>query len=152
MNYLLDTNILLTYIRDNEIARRLEGNLNLLSAKHNLILSVVSIGELRSIAIQANWGVRKFRQMERILSDFLIADIHSEDILARYAEIDAFSQGKLQGKEHGFSARNMGKNDLWIAATASVLEATLLTTDWDFEHLDQHFLQLQLIKLADFKS
>ncbi|MEM1214116.1 MAG: nucleotide-binding protein, partial [Bacteroidota bacterium] len=76
----------------------------------------------------------------------------SEDILERYALIDTFSQGKLEERPSNLSARNMGKNDLWIAATASVLETTLLTTDKDFEHLHPHFLQLQIINLADFKN
>jgi tRNA(fMet)-specific endonuclease VapC len=40
------------------------------------------------------------------------------------------------------SARNMGKNDLWIAATASVLDIPLMTTDNDFAHLDPVFLKL----------
>ncbi len=44
-----------------------------------------------------------------------------------------------------FSAKNMGKNDLWIAATASVLSATLLTTDNDFSHLQDYFLQIERI-------
>jgi predicted nucleic acid-binding protein len=39
----------------------------------------------------------------------------------------------------------MGKNDLWIAATASVLEATLLTLDHDFNHLRNEFLQVETI-------
>jgi len=39
----------------------------------------------------------------------------------------------------------MGKNDLWIAATASVLEATLLTTDFDFDHLKGVFLEVAKI-------
>ena len=34
----------------------------------------------------------------------------------------------------------MGKNDLWIAATASVFDLTLLTMDKDFEHLNKEFL------------
>lgn len=34
----------------------------------------------------------------------------------------------------------MGKNDVWIAATASVLDATLITIDTDFDHLDGEFL------------
>jgi tRNA(fMet)-specific endonuclease VapC len=41
----------------------------------------------------------------------------------------------------------MGKNDLWIAATASVLSATLLTTDKDFDHLKDVFLSLERISL-----
>lgn len=36
----------------------------------------------------------------------------------------------------------MGKNDLWIAATASVLGAILITSDKDFEHLDRKFLTI----------
>ena len=34
----------------------------------------------------------------------------------------------------------MGKNDLWIAAVASVTRFRLLTTDADFDHLDPLFL------------
>ncbi len=43
------------------------------------------------------------------------------------------------------SARNMGKNDLWIAATAHILGAKLLTTDGDFNHLDGVFLDLKKV-------
>jgi len=41
----------------------------------------------------------------------------------------------------------MGKNDLWIAATASVLNASLITTDKDFVHLDKEFLKLLHIEM-----
>lgn len=64
----------------------------------------------------------------------------------RYAEIDTFSQGKLPNKRLGMTARNMGKNDLWIASTASLLNATLLTTDADFDHLDGAYLALKKLK------
>jgi tRNA(fMet)-specific endonuclease VapC len=74
-------------------------------------------------------------------------DINHDAVLQSYAEIDAFSQGKLTSKNLpvGMSARNMGKNDLWIAATASVLNATLLTTDDDFDHLNGVFLTVIVI-------
>jgi predicted nucleic acid-binding protein len=53
----------------------------------------------------------------------------------------------------GMSARNMGKNDLWIAATASVLKAKLLTTDRDFDHLDSEFLEVIYIDTkASYKT
>jgi tRNA(fMet)-specific endonuclease VapC len=42
----------------------------------------------------------------------------------------------------GLTARNMGKNDLWIAATGSVINATLLTIDDDFNHLNKVFLEV----------
>lgn len=44
------------------------------------------------------------------------------------------------------TSRNMGKNDLWIAATASVTNATLITTDKDFYHLNNTYLKLTIIK------
>jgi len=39
----------------------------------------------------------------------------------------------------------MGKNDLWIAATAAVTGATLLTTDRDFDKLAPRFLAREWI-------
>lgn len=60
-----------------------------------------------------------------------------------YAEIDAYSQGKHLDKKHGLSSRNMGKNDLWIAATALVTNSTLITTDKDFDHLDPEFIKVK---------
>lgn len=95
MNYLLDSNIVLIYIRNNEITQRLENQLNLFSGQHNLIISVVSVGELKSIAKQNQWGKTRWQKMLSIINDFLIADINTEEIIEKYAEIDAFSQGKL---------------------------------------------------------
>ncbi|NID13499.1 type II toxin-antitoxin system VapC family toxin [Fibrivirga algicola] len=54
-----------------------------------------------------------------------------------YAEIDVFSQGRSKQTPLplGISARNMGKNDLWIAAIALYLNMELHTADHDFDHL-----------------
>lgn len=130
MNYLLDTNIIVAYVRDTEATRKLEANLNLLNGTHNLLVSVVSLGEIRAIAKRNKWGEKKINAVEILINNFLIADIHLENIIERYAEIDVYSQGKLQGNPLEFSSRNMGKNDLWIAATASVYDLELLTMDY----------------------
>lgn len=82
-----------------------------------------------------------------MLEEILVIDINSVDILQRYAEIDAFSQGRLNSRPLNMSARNMGKNDLWIAATASVLDATLLTTDNDFDHLHEEFFEVGKVSI-----
>lgn len=142
MNYFLDTNILLIYLRDNERSRQVESELNLLSKANNLVISVVSVGEIKSIAKKNNWGTRKIKKLNEMLQDFLIADINTEDIIERYAEIDAFSQGKLKDKPVKFSSRNMGKNDIWIAATSSVYQVDLITTDNDFDHLIDVYINL----------
>jgi tRNA(fMet)-specific endonuclease VapC len=38
-------------------------------------------------------------------------------------------------------ARPIGQNDIWIAATATSLDAWLMTTDNDFDHLSPKFLK-----------
>ncbi|HMQ48430.1 MAG TPA: PIN domain-containing protein [Saprospiraceae bacterium] len=69
----------------------------------------------------------------------------------KYEEIDAFSQGRHQSIKSDFSAKNMGKNDLWIAATASAFNITLVTTDRDFDHLDGVFIDLKFIEMKNYK-
>jgi tRNA(fMet)-specific endonuclease VapC len=70
-----------------------------------------------------------------------------KDIIKRYGEIDAFSQGKLKDNPLGDSSRNMGKNDLWIAATTSITNSKLITSDKDFNHLNGRYLDLILIEI-----
>ena len=149
MNFLLDTNILLLYLRENQrLAAQIDALPAPLAAPNTSVLSVVTAGEIRSIAIQSQWGVARISKLLQFVQKFPIADIHVETIIQRYAEIDAFSQGRLPGRPLGTSARNMGKNDLWIAATASVLGLTLLTTDHDFHHLDGQFFDVIQLDLA----
>lgn len=150
MGYLLDTNILLIYARANELARKMERGLKLFANENDLVISVVTVGEIKSIAKCNQWGEKKVRSLEKLLERFLIADINVEEVVERYAEIDAFSQGKQAGEKPGFSARNMGKNDLWIAATGSVLNLMLLTTDSDFDHLNDNYLAIRKIDVKAY--
>lgn len=142
MNYLLDTNIILIYLRDRKNLKEVEIKIDPFGLGNNPIISIVTVGEIKSIARRNQWGKKKMVLLDELLNSLIITDINSEDVIEAYAEIDAFSQGKLLEKPLGMSARNMGKNDLWIAATASVIQATLLTTDKDFEHLDEVFFQV----------
>ena len=42
----------------------------------------------------------------------------------------------------------MGKNDLWIAASAVITNARILTTDGDFNHLDPDFISVDRLLYA----
>lgn len=151
MTYLLDTNILLLYLRDKHLSTIIDTLYQPLESPHIPLISVVSVGEIKSIALQNNWGEDKQRKLTQFLKQFIITDIRVETIIDKYAEIDAFSQGKLKDMKLNNSARNMSKNDLWIAATASVLKANLLTTDKDFNHLDSTFLKLAYIDIHSLR-
>ena len=124
MIYLLDTNILIHYLRKSSLADYVERTYKPLvpSPTTTPIISAVIHGELESLALQNNWGEPRKLELQLLINKFLIVDIRVKAIINRYAEIDAYSQGKLKGQPLIGSARNMGKNDLWIAATASVLE------------------------------
>ncbi len=148
MNYLLDTNILLIFLREKKLATYIDSEYKLLTFPNIAIISIVSIGELKSIALQNNWNEHKLQKLDEYVNQFLIADINVETVIKKYAEIDAFSQGRLIGKRLNSSSRNMGKNDLWIAATASVLDATLITTDKDFNHLQNEFINVKYIDIT----
>ncbi|MFN0035653.1 MAG: type II toxin-antitoxin system VapC family toxin [Saprospiraceae bacterium] len=142
----MDTNILLHYLRESNLAAQLDQQFRPLDSTLNeAVLSIVSVGEIRAIAKINRWGKKRMDRVETLCEELIVTDIFSEDLIECYAEIDAFSQGKLEGRTLRMSSRNMGKNDLWIAATASILNATLLTTDADFEHLKDEFLSVELV-------
>ncbi len=141
-NYLFDTNLVVALVRSQVFETNFEKDYSF--AANRMTISVVVEGELESLAIQWNWGFGKIQRLHAILQNFVISPIKMQSIINAYARIDAYSQGKLPGNPlpSGMSSRNMGKNDLWIAATAHATNATLLTTDQDFNHLDGVFSQL----------
>ncbi len=142
--FILDTNVLLGHLKGEKVIMDTfeEWGLNLTDV--NIIISIVVFAEMKSLGKQRKWFVKKYDSVNNWLRKFLIIPLESEDLLEVYAEIDAYSQGKLENKPlpTGLSSRNMGKNDLWIAATAYLLEATLITTDGNFDHLDKVYFDL----------
>ncbi len=142
--YLLDTGLLLGYIRGAGFADYVERRYALSQPPNVQLVSAVSKGEIYSLAIQFSWGAQKTQELDALLRRIPSVDINTDRIIHRYAEIDAYSQGKDRTKSlpNGMSSRNMGKNDIWIAATSSILNATLLTTDNGFDHLNDVFLDV----------
>lgn len=150
MDYLLDTNIIIIYSRDNVIASEIEKRYGLFNGENNLYISVVTLGELDSFIKQNNIGRRRARKIGTLLNAIYKIDVNVGELISVYGDIDAFSQGKVSNSN--FSARNMGKNDLWIAASASYYDLKLLTTDKDFGHLKDHFLDLEYISIESIKD
>lgn len=124
--YLLDTNILVHSVRGSSLWKSLSQQYQLLLIEPRPLYSVVSEGELRSLAMQWSWGPHKLDQMEFILSYFDLYPIEDKKLIRFYAVIDDYCES---------IGHPMGKNDLWIAATAAAVQAKLLTTDRDFDHL-----------------
>jgi tRNA(fMet)-specific endonuclease VapC len=152
MNYLLDTNLILIYSRDSDISDKIETVYHLFGDANTLAVSAVTLGELDAMIKKLKMGIKRQKKIEDMLKPMMKLSINDEAIIQCYGDIDTFSQGKLNTKKSKFTARNMGKNDVWIAATASVYDLTLVTTDKDFHHLDGEFLNLEYVDIEDFRN
>jgi tRNA(fMet)-specific endonuclease VapC len=123
----LDTCIVVHWLRGNEIGQRIDARFGLRSGLPTTLLSAVTVGEARSLALQWSWPAPRVARLQKLISELIVLPIDTEPIVERYAAIDKHSRDV---------GRKMGKNDLWIAATAAAFRATIITTDRDFQHLD----------------
>lgn len=151
MDFVLDTNVLVHFIRSDDHIRQIDRQFSLFSTDNAAFISIVSVGEIRSLAFQFGWGESKISRMNHFLHALRPFPIENEEIAAAYADLDAFSQGVHPRfpAPVGMTSRNMGKNDLWIAATTLLFNATLLTTDHDFEHLTPQFLRVETVRFLN---
>jgi tRNA(fMet)-specific endonuclease VapC len=132
MLFLLDTNILIAYIRWGLLGHYIEATYNLYTLQPAPIISIVTEGEIRTLALRHDWGVVKLAELQRLLNSMTIVPLPYRNVIDAYARIDHHCV------RNGLT---VGKNDLWIAATAQVTGATILTTDHDFDPLHGLFLQ-----------
>ncbi|RMG68691.1 MAG: type II toxin-antitoxin system VapC family toxin [Bacteroidetes bacterium] len=151
MIYVLDTSVVLLSLLNERFDTFFGATYR--QAGNDLVISAVSEGELWSLAFQRQWGSSRQQKLASSLSQFIVYPVKVQSVVQGYARIDAFSQGKLADKPlpPGLSARNMGKNDLWIAATAYVLGAELLTFDQDFVHLEGTFCGLTRFNVEAYR-
>ena len=140
--YLLDTSVLLALIRGDATGKAVDQRFQLRSSKTRSFVSIVTHGEIHVLARRNEWGKQKLSTLKNALDNLVTIDIHHQKVLDAYVEID------LHSLRHPDGARNMGKNDLWIAACAKAAGLTLLTTDKDFAWLSPDLLRLEVIETA----
>ena len=100
-----------------------------------LVVSFMTVAEMRQGALDANWGPRKCDVLETYLADFSV--LHSDSFLC--------STWAAVRNESVRKGRQMSSADAWIAATALVLSTPLVTNNpKDYRHLDK----LQLVSAA----
>ena len=152
MNYILDTNIPILMVKNTKFSHYFAEKFSR-DASNTFSVCFVSLGEIDSIIKQNQWGGKKAQQIIDILNKLIVIELDNKDFIHNYGTLDAYSQGKLKTKPlpMGMTARNMGKNDLWIASVALTLQATLITTDQDFAHLDGVFFPVHYIDVQLFK-
>jgi predicted nucleic acid-binding protein len=100
-----------------------------------LIVSFMTIAEMRQGALDAKWGARKCDVLEAYLADFSV--LQSDSLLcSKWAAVRNESTRK---------GRPISSADAWIAATALVLSVPLVTNNpKDYLHLEK----LQLVSAS----
>jgi predicted nucleic acid-binding protein len=134
--YLLDTNILVHLVREDAVSRRILQQYDLHNHQPRPLLCEITQGELRSLALQFDWGVHRVDKALHLLTYFTTTPIGDRTIYESYARIDQYCVSR---------GRVLDANDVWIAAATMVSGAKLLTTDHDFDPLHNVFLQREWI-------
>lgn len=151
MPYLLDTNILVHIIRQSDVWEFIKKEYFPKGLKGQIVISAVTVGEIRSFAVKNGWGKIRTRRLLYLINNIKVERIVPPRIQDMYVNIDTYSQNRHKSlrlpKKYG--ARNMGKNDIWIAATAAALELPLMSTDKDFEHLHDVFIDFLYINVEE---
>lgn len=132
----LDTNILVHLLRGGELGQAIEREYKVGQRTPRAIISVVTKGELKALAYKFAWSRDKHARLDAMLAALPAADISHSSVHEAYANIDVASMAL---------GVKMGKNDLWIAATTSIVGGTLLTTDADFDHLPSIGLKVERV-------
>lgn len=136
---LLDTNVLVHLVRGDQVGTRIADEYKLRERVEKPLISIITVGEMKALTMKLGWGERKREILDLLLQELVIVHLNQGNIIEKYAEIDHYSEKVVK------PARPMGQNDMWIAATASAVEAYLITTDNDFDHLvPDHFNRIKI--------
>lgn len=137
--FLLDARIALAYLSGHPLYEQIEKEHRLSAPATVTLISVVSKVELLSVGVRNNWDERRMSLLNNLLQSLIIVDINEADrsLMDAWARLNAFSKSNAIGKEPTLS-----QNDLWIAATAQVANATLITDNPAFEVLQGEYIQV----------
>lgn len=117
--YLLDTNIVLLWTRDNSpVAEALDQQFGLRASSFRPAISEVTVAEL--LAFAEKWGEKRRQLLKGIIDELLVLPISRPEIHQQWAKL--YSHAKASGLA-------IQHNDVWIAATAKVAGLRLISSD-----------------------
>lgn len=135
----LDTSIVVDVARNNRSGQAILETYSLKSRADRPLISVITTGEMLGIAKSQDWTPDKTNVLHELLAEFVKLELTPE-VVEAYSDLVAI----CRQKNH-----TMGQqNDMWIAATAKVTGAVLLTGDSGFNWLNPHFIRVEYIPRA----
>jgi tRNA(fMet)-specific endonuclease VapC len=135
-SYVLDTNILLALIRGKALGESIDDAYGLRANLQRHVVSIASQAELLVLAERNRWAQAKKDAVNLMFQNLVVLPIDGESLLDGYLQVSRADMTWQEGP------RNMGKNDICIAATAVSSGLPLLTTDKDFNFLNGNLIQV----------
>ncbi len=120
--YLLDTCVLLHWIRRSSVAETINGQFHLSDSPFRPLVCEVTLGEMMAFSRDREWSQRRHDTLHDIRRKLVTVDISDERVLSAYADLSTLAKANGWPLFHG-------QNDLWIAAATRVTGATLISTD-----------------------
>ncbi|MHB1034055.1 MAG: type II toxin-antitoxin system VapC family toxin [Pirellulales bacterium] len=136
---LVDTNILVHWIRQDPMGRHLLDHYHLEQREERPVYSTVTEGEILGLARLWNWGESKNQTLTKLLDELVRLESSHPEVVRAYGDL------YFQDQRNGW---NTGENDLWIAASAKVANAVLLTCDRDFLRLSPNLVRVEYVVVA----
>ena len=150
IRYLLDTNLLLGTLSKKSWALDAYDEFQLNESDVYRYTSIICYGEILALATRNQWQNKKLANLRELLDDISVLHVDHVKIAKAYSAIRSWSERQTFDSPGGISppnpGRSMQQNDLWIAATAHVHKITLLSTDKDFEHLQDAWIEFRHLK------
>lgn len=145
-NALLDTNVLLGWMRETPETIAALAELRERSDIAKLATSVICKGEIWALAKSNGWGAAKRTRLRHLLASLPTFSINAPAVSDAYSSIQTWTRGKSVEAPGGEPPLKpgitMGQNDLWIAATAHARNAPLVSADAAFLRLDGVWIEL----------
>jgi tRNA(fMet)-specific endonuclease VapC len=133
---ILDTTILVHWVRQDRTGQYLKNTYTLDERPERPLLSTISEGEIVGLAKYWGWGEAKLTVLGTLIHELIRFEVSLPEVIEAYSEL--YYEDRRTG-------RNTGENDLWIAASAKVTGAVLLTCDTDFLWLNPTFIRVEHI-------
>jgi hypothetical protein len=91
---LLDTAIVVHLARWKDLGQRIDAAFGLTASKDPPLVSVVSLGEARSLVRRWAWGEAKLDRLHKLFHELVVVGIESETVLAADKDFDHLHQTK----------------------------------------------------------
>ena len=136
----LDTNILVHWVRQNDIGQYLKEEYKLQDRIDRPLYSTVVEGELKALARIWKWGTAKLEILDSLLEQLVRLDSGIPEVVEAYSELHAADKT---------SGHNTGQNDLWIAAASKAAGAILLTCDDDCLWMAPSIVKVEYVSIKN---